>query len=193
MNAEWYKWYPSIYRADTMHLTAEQDGIYRRLIDHYMETRQPLPDNDAALSRIAGVSFDSWAIAAAIVRPYFLPCDGHRLRHKMCDSVLAEQDAKAMKQSLKGKAGAKKRWDSCIEIKEENSSGHANAIAEPMPSDSRGEERRREENKEIPTIVGKKKIPIEEVELSHVADWAAAHIPKHYFNITVKSCTAQLT
>ena len=43
---DWFPWYPERYKNKTLHLTVEQGGIYRRLIDHYMETRQPLPDND---------------------------------------------------------------------------------------------------------------------------------------------------
>jgi uncharacterized protein YdaU (DUF1376 family) len=141
MDCEWFRWYPALYKADTMHLTAEQDGIYRRLIDHYMETRQPLPDSDAAIARIAGVSLDAWAMAAAIVRPFFTPDGKGGLRQKRCDVELDRQDASARTQSEKGKAGAAKRWGN----QKANSNGHAPAIAGPMPNDSRGEERRGEE------------------------------------------------
>ena len=68
MAHEWFPWYPALYRADTMHLTAEQDGVYRRLIDHYMETRQPLPDSDVALARIAGITGEVWAVLAGTIR-----------------------------------------------------------------------------------------------------------------------------
>jgi uncharacterized protein YdaU (DUF1376 family) len=146
MSHEWYKWYPALYRADTMHLTAEQDGIYRRLIDHYIETRQPLPDNDHALARISGVSLDSWIMAAAIVRPFFQPCPEQRLRHKRCDMILAEQEAASNKQKEKGKAGAEKRWSARTEKKQENSSGHTPAIAEEVPNDSRIDKNRIDKN-----------------------------------------------
>ena len=43
-----------------MHLNPFQDGCYLRLVDHYMETRQPLADNDAALARIIGISVEEW-------------------------------------------------------------------------------------------------------------------------------------
>lgn len=136
MSFEWYPWYPSLHKSDTMHLTAEQDGIYRRLLDHYMETRHPLPDNDFALSRIAGVDSNAWAIAAAILRPYFRHGkDGH-LHHKRCDAILQEQDGRNKKQSEKGKKGALKRWKNVEHIQDVNSSGHSTGIAQPMPSDS---------------------------------------------------------
>ncbi len=118
-----------------MHLTAEQDGIYRRLIDHYMETGGPLPDNDIALARIASVSIETWNMAAVILRPYFCHADG-MLRHKKCDAVLAEQAAFQTKQSEKGRAGASARWAKAAEKKQKNSSGHATAIAQAMPNDA---------------------------------------------------------
>jgi uncharacterized protein YdaU (DUF1376 family) len=131
----WFPWSPARFRADTMHLTAEQDGIYRRLIDHYMETGLPLPDNDAALARIAGISSDSWVMAAAMLRPFFKAADG-KLFLKRCDETLADQTARSRKNAEKGKAGASKRWKSSVDIPEENSSGHASDIAEQSPVES---------------------------------------------------------
>lgn len=106
---DWYPWYPEIYASDTMHLTAEQDGIYRRLIDHYMKTRQPLPDNDNALARIAGVDHAIWSNASGIVRAYFTHSDGI-IRHPFCDNQLDLQDKKAKKRSHSAETAAKKRW-----------------------------------------------------------------------------------
>jgi uncharacterized protein YdaU (DUF1376 family) len=152
MTIEWYPWYPALFRADTMHLSAEQDGIYRRLIDHYMETRQPLPDNDSALSRIAGVNSDAWAIAAAIVRPFFKPTKDGKLHHRRCDAELDRQDGRNRSQSEKGKKGAEARWNKSTTLQSINSHGHDLAIALPMPGDGILEEIReeiREERKEV--------------------------------------------
>ena len=124
-----------------MHLTAEQDGIYRRLIDHYMETRQPLPDNDLALARIAAVSADLWNSHADTIRAFFTPFKSGTLHHKRCNVELERQDGRNRKQSEKGKLGALKRWKKYDKNQDDNSSGYACAIATPMPSDSRGEER----------------------------------------------------
>lgn len=138
---DWFPWYPSIYKSKTMQLTAEQDGIYRRLIDYYMETRHPLPDNDAALARIAGVGADAWAMASAIVRPFFNHAKNGYLYHDFCDRILQEQDSRSKKQSEKGKNGAKKRWEKPIENYEENSNGHASAIADPLDKNATGQDR----------------------------------------------------
>lgn len=124
---DWYPWYFSLYKADTMHLDPYQDGCYRRLIDHYMETRQPLPDNDHALARIVGDSHANWvANGVAMVRPFFKAKNG-LLYHKKCDEILDNQDKKAKRLSESGKKGASKRW-------KENSDLDSPAIATPMGS-----------------------------------------------------------
>ena len=106
---DWFPWYFIIYKQDTLHLDPYQDGCYRRLIDHYMETRSPLPDNDQALARIVGDSHPNWvAMASATVRPYFTPQNG-MLYHKKCDEILNNQDKKAQRLSESGKKGAEKR------------------------------------------------------------------------------------
>lgn len=102
---EWYPFYPALYRAHTMHLTAEQDGIYRRLIDYYMESRQPLPDNDFALARIAGVDNDCFKHASSILRAFFEQKNGV-LNHKKCDELLDEQDTKSKFYAKRAKKAA---------------------------------------------------------------------------------------
>jgi hypothetical protein len=91
MSTEWYPWYPVLFEADTLHLTPEQDGIYRRLIDWYMTKRRPLPDNDQALAAIARIGVDGWGAHASIIRAFFKVRRG-ALHQKRCDLVLAQQD-----------------------------------------------------------------------------------------------------
>lgn len=139
---DWYPWYFQLYKADTMHLDPYQDGCYRRLIDHYMETRQPLPDNDHALARIIGDSYGNWmSMAATMVRPFFKGQKG-LLFHTKCDEILNAQDIKANKLSESGKNGARKRW-SKINYIDSYPNGHP--IATPMGSaiakEKRGEEK----------------------------------------------------
>lgn len=107
---DWYPWYPALYRADTLHLTAEQDGIYRRLIDHYMETRMPLPDNDLALARIASVTPECFKNASSILRAFFVHGDDGKLHHKRCNSELDSQDSKSKKYTQRASHAANKRW-----------------------------------------------------------------------------------
>ena len=158
-----------------MHLTAEQDGIYRRLIDHYMETRQPIPDNDSAIARITGISLDSWTIAAATIRPFFTPSKSGKLHHKRCDAELQRQDGRCVMQSEKGKLGAKKRWKKIKEKQIDNSSGYDHPIATPMPNYARGEERIVDNKikKDNTNVLSKEKISLSDLSVSHNAEWLA--------------------
>lgn len=90
MKEYWFPFSPAKYREDTMHLTAEQDGIYLRLILHYMETGAPLPDNDQALARIAGVSHETFIQHSEILKNFYRK-SGEKLHHKKCDGILANQ------------------------------------------------------------------------------------------------------
>lgn len=126
---DWYPWYFTLYQQDTMHLDPYQDGCYRRLIDHYMITRAPLPDNDSALARIIGVSLSDWlGLGQAIVRPFFRPQNG-LLFHKRCDKILLEQDERSKKLSESGKRGAEKRHNKINDVL-------SHPIATPKPNRS---------------------------------------------------------
>ena len=105
---EWFPWYPALYRADTLDLTVEQDGAYRRLIDHYMETRLPLPNNEVALSRIVGMSINDFRTIAEQVLCKFNENDGE-LHNKRCDIELNRQDSLSRKRSQVAKAAHEKR------------------------------------------------------------------------------------
>ncbi len=130
---DWFPWYFLLYKSDTMHLNPYQDGCYRRLIDHYMETRQALPDNDAALARIIGDSEANWlAMASPLVRLFFQSKNG-RLFHRKCEQTLNDQDNRAKSLSESGKNGAAKRWN---KIKGTDS----HPIADPMGCDSTGQD-----------------------------------------------------
>jgi len=164
---EWFKWYPALYEADTAHLTAEQDGIYRRLIDRYMQTRQPLPDNDNALARYAGVSIDSWCHASAIVKAFFRQSEG-RLYHDFCDKNLDEQDQVSNKKSMIGKKGAEKRWKKNELNQLTDSSSYALAMPTAMPEEKRGEENR---------INIKGISAFRDSDLSEMNDWFSLNAP----------------
>lgn len=130
---DWYPWYFLLFKSDTMHLNPYQDGCYRRLIDHYMETRQALPDNDAALARIVGDSEANWvAMASPIVRPFFSQKNG-KLYLKKCEIELSYQENKTKKLSESGKNGASKRWGKIKDI-------DSHPIATLKPLDSTGQD-----------------------------------------------------
>jgi len=116
MKYDWFPWYPTKFRGATMHLSAEQDGIYRRLIDHYMETEKPLPDNDTALARIAGVSEDSFKLSSTVLKAFFKSKNG-RLFHETCDKNLEDMNARYLKMHERAKKGGKARGKQLSENK----------------------------------------------------------------------------
>jgi uncharacterized protein YdaU (DUF1376 family) len=102
---DWYPWFPLAFRHKTYHLSLAQDGAYRRLIDEYMLTRRPLPDNDMALARILGIGLDEWLTVATAVRQFFRPSSG-LLFHKRCDQELRAQNTRWERFSERGKKAA---------------------------------------------------------------------------------------
>ncbi|WP_138476187.1 YdaU family protein [Dyadobacter bucti] len=106
MQEYWYPWVPARYRADTLHLSPLEDGVYRRLIDHYMETKLPLPDNEIALSRIVGMPQAEFGQISGTVLAFFKKDKGV-LRHKKCDQVLSDQHERSERHRNKSAAGGK--------------------------------------------------------------------------------------
>lgn len=97
-----YKFHIDLYRRDTRHLSAFEDGVYRRLIDEYMADECPLPDNDKALANVARITLEEWQPIAPTMRAFFTLKNG-RLIHKRCEIVLAEWRRYSKHQSEKGK------------------------------------------------------------------------------------------
>jgi len=112
MKDYWYPWAPTKFRQDTMHLSDEQELIYRRLIDFYMETGGAIPDNDQALANIARVSLEKFMPHAAVIRAFFVPGTGKataKLQLKRCDGILADQAERKQSYAERGKKGGRKK------------------------------------------------------------------------------------
>lgn len=109
MAFDWYPFNPVAFKRDTYHLCAAADGIYRRLIDEYMQTQLPLPDNDAALAGIARVSLAEFNQYRAEIRAFFRSENG-KLKNKRCDIELNAQRMRQEERSRIGKEAATIRW-----------------------------------------------------------------------------------
>lgn len=105
---DWYPFYYIAYKADTLNFSLAEDGAYRRLIDFYMETREPLPDNEAALCRIIGIGINEFRTVAEQVLSKFESIDGV-LHNEKCNTELDRQDRLTKKRSTAGKKSAEKR------------------------------------------------------------------------------------
>jgi uncharacterized protein YdaU (DUF1376 family) len=70
-----YKHYIGDFQRDTGHLSLTQRGAYRALMDHYYATEKPLPNDHAALCRIAGALDKNERDAVRVAMGFFEPCE----------------------------------------------------------------------------------------------------------------------
>lgn len=97
-----YQFHIGDYRAATAHLSNEEDLAYRRLLDMYYDTEQPLTDDTEWLARRIRISQD---VVVRVLHDMFEP-EGNRWHHKRVEKEIANY--KAMSEG--GKRGAAKRW-----------------------------------------------------------------------------------
>lgn len=90
------------YKAATSHLSNEEDLAYRRLLEMYYDTEQPIPDDFEYLSRRIKVH----AATVTIVLKDFFVFNGVSWSNARCDNEIA----KYHKIQQGGKDGAAKRW-----------------------------------------------------------------------------------
>jgi uncharacterized protein YdaU (DUF1376 family) len=109
----WYPFYILDYRADTAHLTLEQHGAYRLLMDEYW-LRGGLPEDDKQLARILGITIDEWHAFAYALAPLFA-CHWH---HKRIEKELK----KCIDKRAQTQAAADKRWKNKAKQKNANAS-----------------------------------------------------------------------
>lgn len=101
----YYEFHISDYLSKTAHLSRDEDLAYRRLLDLYYDTEQPLPNDMGLVSRRIRMP-DLCEIVFAILSEFFtLEPDG-LWHHHICDTKINR--FKQQKES--GRAAAVKRW-----------------------------------------------------------------------------------
>jgi len=98
----YYPFHVGDYKASTAHLTNEEDLCYRRLIDFYYDTEEPIPLDTDWVSRRIRVAPE---IVTAVLKDFFIESDKGWF-HERCDMELN----KYHKMKKGGKKGAEKRW-----------------------------------------------------------------------------------
>ena len=104
----WFAFDIDAYDADTMHLSACEDGVYSRLLRFYYKTRMSLPDDDRALAAIARVTMPEWDAMRDTIRAFFRKRRG-RLINTRAEKTLDREDALAKKRTDKARGAAEKR------------------------------------------------------------------------------------
>jgi len=123
---------------DTGNLTDSQLAAYLRMMWIYYDTETPLYDDCESIAfKIRASETDVRLIA----KHYFVSVDGF-LRHKRCDSEIAEYHKKSATASAK----AKLRWSNAAAMLQ-----HSNSIAAESKSDANREPITNNQDKEKPT------------------------------------------
>lgn len=138
----WMPWYIGDYLRDTMHLDAEQDGAYRRLIDACWIRSGVLPSDDAQLAMITKLGPKRWKAVKNVVASFFqVSEDGWR--HKRVTEELRKADANLRARSAGGKKAAEKKWSEArahgsriadAQIRQRPASANAPLSDAPSPS-----------------------------------------------------------
>lgn len=106
--AFWTKWAWDEHAADTMHLSALEEGVYMRLLRlYYRDYRGPLPDEVKLLARkvLARTEEERQAVDLVLGEFFYKGADG-LFHHTRCDSELADAEVFSETRAKGGKAAA---------------------------------------------------------------------------------------
>jgi uncharacterized protein YdaU (DUF1376 family) len=125
------------YLADTMHLTTEQHGAYLLLLFHLWR-RGILPDEDAALARITGLSLGVWSGHRPVLAAFFRIGNG-TWQHGRVERERTRIEAKHKSNASRAKLGAARRWNKCAAPGLDDASSIAYALPEDADSEPESE------------------------------------------------------
>jgi uncharacterized protein YdaU (DUF1376 family) len=97
------------YLADTRHLTPAQHGAYLLLIFNYWQRGQALPNDDAKLARIVGMSKRDWAHNRDTILEFFTKQE-NLLVHSRIAQELSRVEAKSLKCKGAAQASVERRF-----------------------------------------------------------------------------------
>jgi uncharacterized protein YdaU (DUF1376 family) len=111
----WMPHYIGDYMKATVQLTAQQDGIYRRLRDFYWESGGPIPADLRTLHRAARALLHEERDDVEFIANNFFIVEGNYLRHPELDKRYQDAGERYKKKSDAGKkavaAREQKRWE----------------------------------------------------------------------------------
>jgi uncharacterized protein YdaU (DUF1376 family) len=101
----YYKFEISVWNLHTAHLTLVEEAVYRRLIDHYYDTEQPIgSDFNAMLRRLRLEDYREEVIV--ILNEFFQQVD-NGFRNKHCDQKIADYKKQKKINKINGKSGGR--------------------------------------------------------------------------------------
>ncbi len=106
MSAPYMQLYVADYLGDTRHLTTEQHGAYLLLLMTMWRADGVLPNDDAKLARITGLTVARWRKISDEIMAFFTPCEGGITQGRLAAELTIAEE-KSEKRSQAGKAGAR--------------------------------------------------------------------------------------
>ena len=103
----YYKFNIKDWTRDTAHLTVEEEGVYRRLLDHYYETETPIPLETHPLIRRLRLAGHEETVGL-ILDEFFIKCEDGFRNHR-CDAEISSYHGKAQANRSNGKKGGRPR------------------------------------------------------------------------------------
>lgn len=101
----YYKFEISVWNLHTAHLTLVEEAVYRRLIDHYYDTEQPIgSDFNAMLRRLRLEDYRDEVVI--ILNEFFKQVD-NGFRNKHCDQKIADYKKQKKINKINGKSGGR--------------------------------------------------------------------------------------
>ena len=101
----YYKFNIKDWTRDTAHLSVEEEGVYRRLLDHYYETESPIPQETQPLIRRLRLAGHEQSLQIVLGEFFALESDGYHQSN--CDKQIAAYHAKAETNRANGKRGGR--------------------------------------------------------------------------------------
>lgn len=123
-------WYPSDYLRDTRHLSTEQHGAYRLLLDECWMREGVLPDNDRLLSKLTGLTPAKWSRIKGDVLAFFT-WTPNGWRHKRIETELAKAAEAKSRRSQAGRKGGRPKSNALAGLKPGLSNLNVNVNEDP--------------------------------------------------------------
>ncbi|MBP5054340.1 YdaU family protein [Pseudomonas chlororaphis] len=101
----YYKFNIKDWTRDTAHLSVEEEGVYRRLLDHYYESESPIPRETKLVIRRLRLAGHEEAVGVILGEFFTLESDGYH--HHRCDEEIAKYHAKATANRENGSRGGR--------------------------------------------------------------------------------------
>jgi len=120
-NVHYYKFNLSAWVQSTAHLSLEEEAIYFRLINHYYDTEQPIPEETAQVFRRLRLA--ACQEKAGQILDEFFTLTARGWEHGKCNQLIAEYQKQAKKNRKNGVKGGRPSKSKASSVSQEKPTG----------------------------------------------------------------------